>query len=204
MKKLGRPASTELLTPTEWRVAEGVRHGLSNPALATHLGVSLNAIKFHVSNVLQKTGLKSRLALKLWTGTRRTSPLFARKRTMETHMKISGLGQIARQVHDLERSEAWYRDVLGLPHLFRFGAMSFFDCGGVRLLLSAGASASSDSLLYFTVDDIHAMCTQLQSRGVQLSNAPHMIHRHPDGTEEWMAFFKDLEDRPLGLMSSVT
>jgi hypothetical protein len=28
-----------------------------------------------------------------------------------------------------------------------------------------------------------------------------MIHRHEDGTEEWMAFFKDNEDRPLALMS---
>jgi hypothetical protein len=30
-----------------------------------------------------------------------------------------------------------------------------------------------------------------------------MIHRHADGTEEWMAFFKDLEGRPLAIMSKV-
>ncbi len=28
-----------------------------------------------------------------------------------------------------------------------------------------------------------------------------MIHRHADGTEEWMAFLKDNEGRPLGIMS---
>jgi len=28
-----------------------------------------------------------------------------------------------------------------------------------------------------------------------------MIHRHEDGTEEWMAFFKDNEGRPLAIMS---
>jgi hypothetical protein len=36
---------------------------------------------------------------------------------------------------------------------------------------------------------------------VEFINAPHMIHRHEDGTEEWMAFFNDNEGRPLGIMS---
>jgi len=40
-------------------------------------------------------------------------------------------------------------------------------------------------------------------RGVECINVPHMIHRHEDGTEEWMAFFKDPEERPLALMSQV-
>ena len=30
-----------------------------------------------------------------------------------------------------------------------------------------------------------------------------MIHRHADGTEEWMAFFSDPDGRPLALMSQV-
>jgi len=30
-----------------------------------------------------------------------------------------------------------------------------------------------------------------------------MIHRHDDGTEEWMAFFKDNDGRPLGIMAQV-
>jgi methylmalonyl-CoA/ethylmalonyl-CoA epimerase len=30
-----------------------------------------------------------------------------------------------------------------------------------------------------------------------------MIHKHPDGMEEWMAFFKDPEGRPLAIMSQV-
>jgi len=29
------------------------------------------------------------------------------------------------------------------------------------------------------------------------------VHRHADGTEEWMAFFKDPEGRPLAIMSQV-
>jgi len=30
-----------------------------------------------------------------------------------------------------------------------------------------------------------------------------MIHKHADGAEEWMAFFKDNEERPLAIMSRV-
>jgi hypothetical protein len=34
-------------------------------------------------------------------------------------------------------------------------------------------------------------------------NAPHLIYRHPDGTEDWMAEFRDNEDRPLALSAQV-
>ena len=39
------------------------------------------------------------------------------------------------------------------------------------------------------------------ARGVKIVNAPHMIHKHDDGTEEWMAFFSDPDGRPLAIMS---
>jgi methylmalonyl-CoA/ethylmalonyl-CoA epimerase len=41
------------------------------------------------------------------------------------------------------------------------------------------------------------------ARGVTFTDAPHMIFRHPDGMEEWMAFFKDPEGRPLSIMCQV-
>jgi hypothetical protein len=41
------------------------------------------------------------------------------------------------------------------------------------------------------------------ARGVKFTHAPHRIHRHADGTEEWMAFFEDPDGRPLALMSQV-
>jgi hypothetical protein len=53
------------------------------------------------------------------------------------------------------------------------------------------------------VDDIGAAHGELLARGVEFIGAPHMIYRHADGTEEWMAFFKDPEGRPLALMSQV-
>jgi hypothetical protein len=43
----------------------------------------------------------------------------------------------------------------------------------------------------------------LSARGVEFTHAPHMIHRHADGSEEWMAIFNDNEGRPLAIVSKV-
>ena len=114
------------------------------------------------------------------------------------------LGQISRSVRDIHLSEAWYRDVLGIPHLFTTGKFAFFDCGGVRLyLFQADAEPTPESIIYFAVAAIQERYDALRGRGVEFINAPHLIHRHTDGTEEWMSFFKDLEGRPLAIMSKV-
>ncbi|WP_196260605.1 VOC family protein, partial [Pelagibacterium limicola] len=108
------------------------------------------------------------------------------------------LGQIARTVADIAAAEHWYGTVLGLPHLYTYGPLAFFNCGGTRLMLSAVPSEkAAESILYFTVRDIVAAHHDLEARGVVFTSAPHMIHRHPDGMEEWMAFFEDNEGRPL-------
>jgi predicted enzyme related to lactoylglutathione lyase len=94
--------------------------------------------------------------------------------------------------------------VLGLPHLYTFGTLAFFDCGGTRLMLSEEAGGvARESILYLRVPDIAAAHDALKMRGVQVTHAPHMIHRHADGTEEWMAFFEDPDGRPLALMSQM-
>ena len=121
---------------------------------------------------------------------------------MESSGLILGIGQIAITVKDLERAVAFYRDVIGLPFLFEASQMAFFDCGGTRLLLSQEAeSAASESILYLRVARIAEAHEELKSRGVEFINAPHMIHRHADGTEEWLAMFKDPEGRPLAIIS---
>jgi catechol 2,3-dioxygenase-like lactoylglutathione lyase family enzyme len=121
-----------------------------------------------------------------------------------TATQLGPIGQIARSVKDIAKAEAWYGGVLGLPHLYTFGKLAFFDCGGTRLFLSAEKDqAENESLLYFRVADISAAYANLAGRGVEFQGAPHMIHRHADGTEEWMAFFKDPDGRPLALMSQV-
>ena len=117
---------------------------------------------------------------------------------------LGALGQVARSVTDIAAAERFWRDVLGMRHLFTFGTLAFFDAGGVRVFLSAtGGAGDGAAILYFRVDDIGAAHDALAGRGVVFREAPRMIHRHGDGTEEWMAFFDDNEGRPLAIMSQV-
>ena len=200
-RERGRPAHPDVLTPAEWRVVEAVRHGLRNREIAARQGVSMEAVKFHVANALQKLGMSSRHELRRWTGVRRDSQLFLKERSMEQEVKLGVLGQISRTVRDIAAARTWYGEMLGLTHLYSFGNLAFFDCGGVRLFLSEGEATSSESILYFLVDDVRTAHASLSARGLEFTHAPHMIHRHADGTEEWMAFLKDNEDRPLAIMS---
>ncbi len=205
----GRPRHDDVLTPAEWRIVHAVRHGLSNPQIAKRRGISVDAVKFHVANAIAKLGLVDRRALRQWRGAPRYGALRGTNQPEDTPMEnkageLGPIGQVSRTVRDIKEAEAWYRDTLGLRHLYTFGGLAFFDCAGTRLYLSAenGASAA-ESILYFRVADIAAKHAELLSRGVEFKGAPHMIHRHPDGTEEWMAFFLDPEGRPLALMSQV-
>jgi catechol 2,3-dioxygenase-like lactoylglutathione lyase family enzyme len=117
-------------------------------------------------------------------------------------LRLGKIGQISRLVSDVKAAVVWYRDVLGLEHLYTYGELAFFNCAGVRLYLSqGGARGSQESILYFQVDDILSAHETLVSRGVKFVNAPHMIHRHADGTEEWLAAFEDPDGRPLQLIS---
>lgn len=214
-RRRGRPPYDDSLTPAEWRVAHAVRHGGTDRSIAQRLGVSSEAIKFHVGNILGKLGFADRRALRQWTGVPRTSALGRRRQNAEgnveqvavtngTQLPWGSIGQIARSVRDIVAAEAWYRDVLRLPHLYTFGNLAFFDCGGTRLMLSAGEKADADAfVIYFRVPDIHLAHRELEQRGAVFRSAPHLIHRHGDGTEEWMAFFHDNEDRLLAIMCQV-
>lgn len=201
--KRGRPPHPDILTPAEWRVVEAVRHGLTNPAIARRQGVSTDAVKYHVANALQKLGFSSRADLRRWTGVRRDSSLNAKEPVMTQPFTLGPVGQIARTVNDIEEARHWYGETLGLKHLYSFGNLAFFDCGGVRLFLSEGEGDAAESIIYFRVDDVRSASADMEERGIAFTNAPHMIHRHEDGTEEWMAFFTDNEDRPLAIMSQI-
>ena len=196
----GRPRYGDVLTPAEWRVVEAVRHGLTNPQIARRQAVSLDAVKFHVSNALLKLGLAGRAELKRWDGVSRDSALKRKDPAMAAPLALGPLAQIARNVKDVEAAKAWYRDVLGLPLLYAFPGMAFFRLGDVRLYLQQHDKVGEESILYFRVDDIHGAHRELEGRGVVFYNAPHMLYRHPDGTETWMAEFRDNEGRPMALM----
>lgn len=201
----GRPPHADLLTPSEWRTVHAVQHGMTNAEIARRRGVSVNAVKFHVANALTKLQLRNRRELRAWFRAPANSALAKRgKTTMEQNLKLGPIGQIARSVGDIHASETWYRHVLGLPHLYTFGTLAFFDCGGTRLMLSQESAAAKESILYLRVADIAGAHAGLAARGVKFTHAPHMIHRHADGTEEWMAFFEDPDGRPMALMCQIS
>lgn len=204
----GRPPHDDVLTPAEWAIVHAVRHGLSNARIAVRHGISRDAVKYHVRNAVAKLGLRDRVQLQRWPGVPKDSAAFRRvsheEIAMPNHdLHLGPIGQISRTVRDIDESCAWYGQVLGLKHLFTFGKLAFFDLGGTRLYLSAESAVAPESTLYLRVDDIAAAYAELGARGVEFKGAPHMIHRHADGTEEWMAFFTDPEGRYLALMSQV-
>jgi methylmalonyl-CoA/ethylmalonyl-CoA epimerase len=115
---------------------------------------------------------------------------------------LGQLGQIALAAADAERTLAYYRDVVGLPFLFRYDHLIFFDCGGVRLFIECGAKNEGQprsGCLYFKVPDIDRAYTDLKERGVIFDDKPHLIARMPDH-ELWMAFFKDPDANQLAIM----
>lgn len=125
---------------------------------------------------------------------------------MTPPLGLSQIGQIAVIVHDLDRAVAFYRDVLGMKLLFQVPPkLAFFDCGGVRLMLSPPEEAEFDhpgSVLYYKVDDIHGAWTALREAGADLREEPHLLAKMPDH-DLWMAFFRDTEGNTLALMSEV-
>jgi methylmalonyl-CoA/ethylmalonyl-CoA epimerase len=116
--------------------------------------------------------------------------------------RLSALGQISMTAKDVTRATAFYRDRLGVKFLFEFPNLAFFDCGGVRLMISTPEKPEFDhpgSVLYFKVDDIDAAHADLVAKGVEFTDKPHLIAKLPDH-ELWMAFFKDSEGNTLALM----
>jgi len=113
------------------------------------------------------------------------------------------IGQIAVTCKDVARASTFYRDVLGLRHLFDAGPkLSFFDCGGIRLMLTTAEQPEHDhpgSILYYFVSDIDAVHGELSGQGVRFGEPPHLIARLPDH-DLWLCAFEDTEGNTLGVM----
>jgi len=66
MKRRGRPRHPDILTPREWEVLALLRDKLANPQIAERLGITRDAVKYHVSEILSKLGVASREEAALW------------------------------------------------------------------------------------------------------------------------------------------
>ena len=121
----------------------------------------------------------------------------------EREFGLGSIAQIAVTVKDVEGATVFYRDVLGMRFLFSAPGLSFFDCSGVRLMLSRAEQAEFDhpgSVLYFRVEDVGTAHALLKSRGVVFIDEPHVVHRAAD-YDLWMCFFRDPAGNPLAIMA---
>ena len=116
------------------------------------------------------------------------------------------LAQVAIVVQDVARATRFYQDTLGLRLLFEAPpGLAFFDCGGVRLMLSRPEGEGVDaatSILYYEVADIHATHAALRERGVLFVDEPHVVA--PLGERDlWMTFLRDSEGNLLAISSEL-
>lgn len=124
---------------------------------------------------------------------------------MSTDLHLNQVGQIAVNAHDLDRAIAFYRDTLGMRHLFRAGDLAFFDCGGIRLMLALPDKPEFDhpsSILYFKVADIQQAHAALVARQVRVQEPPILVAKL-EKHDLWLSSFYDSEDNLLALMSEV-
>ena len=122
--------------------------------------------------------------------------------TVEPQVAIQRIGQISVPVKDLARATQFYTEVLGLRKWLEVPGMTFFDCGGVRVMLAVAEDPEFDhraSILYYQVANIDIMYATLVSHDVRILKPPHMIADMKAYTL-WMAFFRDTEDNVLALM----
>ena len=145
-------------------------------------------------------------------------------------LNLNAIGQIAIGVSDIDRATDFYSDMLGLRFLFSAPpSMSFFDCDGVRLMLTVPERSLDEpdgsivdfpyadiqaadahprriahgNAIYFTVPDVRQATETLKARGVRFVGEPHIIHR-TDTYDLWMSFFTDPDGNTLALMAEVT
>jgi catechol 2,3-dioxygenase-like lactoylglutathione lyase family enzyme len=71
----------------------------------------------------------------------------------QTNFGLDRIGQIALTVTDVARAVKFYRDSLGMRFLFQVPNLAFFDCDGIRLMLSLPEKAAegSSSVIYYKV-----------------------------------------------------
>lgn len=116
---------------------------------------------------------------------------------------MNQIGQIALAVGNTDRSEAFYETALGLRKLYRYGDLAFFDCAGVRLMLSPTENGEpvrvAQGAIYFRVPDLLVAVKGLRDKGIAIESEPHLISPMPDH-DLWMAFIRDPDGNLIGLM----
>ena len=123
-------------------------------------------------------------------------------------VSLSRIKQIALPVREITEATRFYRDTLGMRHLFDAPpALSFFDCGGVQLMLAGPDAQGKDgdqqhAVLFYDVGDIKGVHAKIKSSGAKSIEEPHVIARM-NGREIWISSFSDGQGNVVSLMSDV-
>jgi len=124
------------------------------------------------------------------------------------NVALNRIKQIAVPVSSVERAKTFYRDVLGMQHLFDAPpALSFFDCRGVRLMLCGPEAQGKDgdkqhAVLFYDVADITTTYSRIKAAGAPSLAEPHIIARM-NGREVWIAELADGQGNNVSLISEV-
>lgn len=123
-------------------------------------------------------------------------------------ISLSHIKQIAIPVNSIEEARAFYRDTLGMRHLFDAPpGLAFFDCGGIRLMLAGPEGQGKEGpnqhpVLFYDVSDIKATHAKIKASGAESLEDPHVITRM-NGREIWISAVSDGQGNVVSLMSEV-
>jgi predicted enzyme related to lactoylglutathione lyase len=126
----------------------------------------------------------------------------------EGKVSLSKIRQIALPVRDTAAAKRFYGETLGMRHLFDAPpALSFFDCGGVQLMLAGPEGQGKDgdqqhAVLFYDVSDIKATHAKIKSSGARSLEEPRVIARM-SGREIWISSVSDGQGNVVSLMSDV-
>jgi catechol 2,3-dioxygenase-like lactoylglutathione lyase family enzyme len=126
---------------------------------------------------------------------------------MESNLNLSGrkLVQVGLTCRDLDRSRAFYRDILGLPLLFEAGNMLFFQLEGLRLMVGLThepAQPIGGSVVYFDAPDIEILGPALEATGIKFTGPATVVQRTQTHELKLREFF-DPDGNALALMGMV-
>jgi methylmalonyl-CoA/ethylmalonyl-CoA epimerase len=117
---------------------------------------------------------------------------------------IVNIGQIAIAVTEIKSAVDFYQNILELDLLFEAPpGLAFFNCGGVRLMLTTPQGEKSDhhtSTIYYKVDDLERAVSTLKSKGIKFIQEPQLTAKMPDH-ELWMGFIRDPDNNLIGIMA---
>ena len=123
-------------------------------------------------------------------------------------VSLSRIKQVALPVREITAATRFYRDTLGMRHLFDAPpALSFFDCGGVQLMLAGPDAQGKDgeqqhAVLFYDVSNIKSVHGKIKSAGAKSLEEPHVIARM-NRREIWISSFSDGQGNVVSLMSDV-